>query len=173
MLPVLGGEVVEGERRLAIGHSKGINQTMGIRRHTDDMRAATPANRTNPAVRAKLVDQPLNVMGDGALLRQVLHNLLQNALDALHDSGRPQIILHTESKDTEILLCIEDNGAGFPQQVLSHAFEPYVTTKAKGTGLGLAIVKKMVEEHGGRIIIENSVNGGARINIYLPLVEVT
>ena len=113
------------------------------------------------------------VSGDATRLRQVLHNLLQNAQDALQGIAHPQITLHTETQSGEIQLCVEDNGAGFPESVLSRAFEPYVTTKTKGTGLGLAIVKKIVEEHGGRINIENSVNGGARINIHLPLVEET
>jgi len=111
------------------------------------------------------------VSGDATRLRQVLHNLLQNAQDALQGIQQPQIILSTETQAGEILLSIEDNGSGYPESVLSRAFEPYVTTKSKGTGLGLAIVKKIVEEHGGRIIIENGVNGGAHIKIYLPLEE--
>ncbi|OFZ68310.1 MAG: PAS domain-containing sensor histidine kinase [Betaproteobacteria bacterium RBG_16_56_24] len=113
------------------------------------------------------------INGDATRLRQVLHNLLQNAQDALQGIAQPQIMLHTETQGGEIRLCVEDNGTGFPESVLSRAFEPYVTTKAKGTGLGLAIVKKIVEEHGGSITIENSVNGGTRINIHLPLVEET
>ena len=111
------------------------------------------------------------VSGDATRLRQVLHNLLQNAQDALQGVAQPQITLLTETQGGEIQLSVEDNGAGFPGSVLSRAFEPYVTTKTKGTGLGLAIVKKIVEEHGGRITIENSAHGGARINIHLPLVE--
>jgi len=111
------------------------------------------------------------VNGDATRLRQVFHNLLQNAQDALQGVAQPQITLSTRMQDGEIHLHVEDNGAGFPGSVLARAFEPYMTTKTKGTGLGLAIVKKIVEEHGGRISIENSVNGGARINIGLPLVE--
>lgn len=111
------------------------------------------------------------VNGDATRLRQVFHNLLQNAQDALQGVAQPQITLSTRMQDGEIHLHVEDNGAGFPGSVLARAFEPYMTTKTKGTGLGLAIVKKIVEEHGGRISIENSVNGGARINIGLPLIE--
>ncbi|MGB8078655.1 MAG: ATP-binding protein, partial [Gallionella sp.] len=111
------------------------------------------------------------VNGDATRLRQVMHNLLQNAQDALQGVDQPQIRLQTESRGGEIHLSVEDNGAGFPESVLSRAFEPYMTTKAKGTGLGLAIVKKIVEEHGGRITIENIVSGGARVNIVLPLFE--
>jgi nitrogen fixation/metabolism regulation signal transduction histidine kinase len=113
------------------------------------------------------------VNGDATRLRQVIHNLLQNAQDALQGVAQPQITLQTETQNGEIHLCVEDNGAGFPESVLSRAFEPYMTTKAKGTGLGLAIVKKIVEEHGGHIAIENNVSGGARVNIVLPLIEET
>jgi nitrogen fixation/metabolism regulation signal transduction histidine kinase len=111
------------------------------------------------------------VNGDATGLRQVIHNLLQNAQDALHTTGQPQITLHTATYNGEIHLYVEDNGAGFSESVLSSAFEPYKTTKAKGTGLGLAIVKKIVEEHGGSIAIENKPNGGARVSIALPLSE--
>lgn len=109
------------------------------------------------------------VNGDATRLRQVIHNLLQNAQDALQDITQPQITLMTETLDNEIHLRVEDNGTGFPEAVLARAFEPYMTTKSKGTGLGLAIVQKIVEEHGGRIILENSTTGGACIDIMLPL----
>jgi nitrogen fixation/metabolism regulation signal transduction histidine kinase len=111
------------------------------------------------------------VNGDATRLRQVIHNLLQNAQDALHGIERPQITLHTGTHDGEIHLYVEDNGAGFSENVLSSAFEPYMTTKTKGTGLGLAIVKKIVEEHGGHIAIENKPGGGARVSIVLPLAD--
>ncbi len=111
------------------------------------------------------------VNGDATRLRQVVHNLLQNAQDALQGVARPQITLTTGTQGREVHLCVEDNGAGFPESVLARAFEPYMTTKTKGTGLGLAIVKKIVEEHGGHIAIENNQDGGARINISLPLTE--
>jgi len=111
------------------------------------------------------------VNGDATRLRQVIHNLLLNAQDALQGQAQPQIAVSTQSQGSQILLQVEDNGAGFPQSVLARAFEPYMTTKSKGTGLGLAIVKKIVEEHGGHIVIENGEHGGARINISLPLVE--
>lgn len=109
------------------------------------------------------------VSGDATRLRQVLHNLLQNAQDALIDVAEPQIVLSSEVVQDEILLRVLDNGIGFAENVLSRVFEPYMTTKKKGTGLGLAIVKKIIEEHGGRISIANHVNGGACVTISLPL----
>ena len=111
------------------------------------------------------------INGDATRLRQVLHNLLQNAQDALQGVAQPKIILSSEIVSGEIHLRVLDNGAGFSENVLSRAFEPYMTTKTKGTGLGLAIVKKIVEEHGGKISVNNQLDGGACVNISLPLTE--
>jgi nitrogen fixation/metabolism regulation signal transduction histidine kinase len=109
------------------------------------------------------------VRGDATRLRQVIHNLLQNAQDELQSVVTPKIILSTADEDGALKLCVQDNGKGFPEHLLARAFEPYVTTKSKGTGLGLAIVKKIVEEHGGSIAIENLAEGGTRVSVVLPL----
>jgi PAS domain S-box-containing protein len=108
------------------------------------------------------------INGDQTQLRQVMHNLLKNAQDSLTDSENPQIDVSTQSEGNFVRLSIADNGTGFPEQLMSRAFEPYITTKPKGTGLGLAIVKKIVEEHNGSIQIENVNPKGARVNISLP-----
>ena len=102
-----------------------------------------------------LAEQPLDVLGDATMLRQVLHNLLQNAQDALEGVQAASIEVATLKKANQVYLTVTDNGAGFPVEILSRAFEPYMTTKRHGTGLGLAIVKKIVEEHQGSIAIEN------------------
>lgn len=107
--------------------------------------------------------------GDATRLRQVVHNLLHNAHDALQQAEHPQIILSTASTHSEFHLMVSDNGSGIQEQVLARIFEPYMTTKAKGTGLGLPIVKKIVEEHGGRITIENKSSGGTQVIVSLPL----
>ena len=112
-----------------------------------------------------------DVNGDATRLRQIIHNLLQNAQDALKGVEKPQITLHTKEQKGEINLCVEDNGSGLSEKILSSAFDPYRTTKTKGTGLGLAIVKKIVEEHGGHIAITNRSAGGARVSVALPLAE--
>ncbi|MDH2916994.1 MAG: ATP-binding protein [Gallionella sp.] len=110
--------------------------------------------------------------GDATRLRQVVHNLLQNAHDALQQTERRQIILSTaNTPEGRINLTIADNGSGFPEHLLAKAFEPYMTTKPRGTGLGLPIVKKIVEEHGGKISIDNQPQGGACVSIWLPLLE--
>jgi nitrogen fixation/metabolism regulation signal transduction histidine kinase len=113
-------------------------------------------------------DMP-DIKGDATMLRQVLHNLMQNAQDALKQIETPEILVQTTFDESAIKLSVKDNGLGFPIDLLAHAFEPYVTTKAHGTGLGLAIVKKMIEEHFGQIKIENNLTGGACITIVLPI----
>jgi nitrogen fixation/metabolism regulation signal transduction histidine kinase len=113
------------------------------------------------------------VKGDATRLRQVVHNLLQNAQDALQGIASPGIELGSASQDGILHLWVQDNGSGFSENLLARAFEPYITTKPKGTGLGLAIVKKIVEEHGGNISIENVPTGGARVSCNLPLLTGT
>ena len=115
-----------------------------------------------------------DIKGDATMLRQVLHNLMQNAQDALKDLAEPEIKVKTMFDDSSVKLTVKDNGQGFPPDLLASAFEPYVTTKAHGTGLGLAIVKKMVEEHFGQIKIENNPpqnnqSAGACITITIPI----
>lgn len=109
-----------------------------------------------------------SVQGDARLLRQVFHNLIQNAQDALADVAEPRMLVVTEATGRGVRFSIEDNGCGFPEALLKRAFEPYVTTKQKGTGLGLSIVKKIVEDHGGTVTIENIKPHGARVSIDLP-----
>ena len=123
---------------------------------------------SRPAMQLELApDLPL-VSGDTAKLRQVIHNLLQNAEQAVSDVAVPRIVVRTEATDAGVLLTMRDNGPGFPEAMMGREFEPYVTTKSKGTGLGLAIVKKIVEEHNGRIAVGNDPSGGARVTIILP-----
>jgi nitrogen fixation/metabolism regulation signal transduction histidine kinase len=121
-----------------------------------------------PSVRLELDAALPPVVGDAAQLRQVIHNLLQNAQDAVAGIAAPRITVATGSEGSAVNLTVSDNGCGFAEQVMQRAFEPYVTTKPKGTGLGLAIVKKIVEEHGGAVAIANVAPGGARVSIRLP-----
>ena len=129
--------------------------------------------------RAKLivsVDPALgSIVADQGRLRQLLHNLLTNAVEALEGKANGEIMLatHLAQRGAEEVaeITIEDNGPGFQRELIAQVFDPYVTTKAKGTGLGLAIVRKIIEEHGGHIEAENRVEGGARIRIDLPVAE--
>jgi nitrogen fixation/metabolism regulation signal transduction histidine kinase len=136
--------------------------------------------RSNEQLTTHLENDLPKIMGDATQLRQVVHNLLQNAQDAtseLNGERAPQIDVHTESKrysDADgatriaVSLSITDNGPGFDSKVMARAFEPYVTSKPRGTGLGLPVVKKIEEEHGGRIELQNRKDGpGARVSILL------
>ena len=115
------------------------------------------------------------VEADMGRIRQILHNLIRNAVEALEntDSGRIDVqIGAAEIDEVDIVqIKVEDNGPGFDPGTVGQVFDPYVTTKPKGTGLGLAIVKKLVEEHVGSIRAGNSSSGGAMISIRLPLNE--
>jgi nitrogen fixation/metabolism regulation signal transduction histidine kinase len=110
------------------------------------------------------------VLGDANQIRQVLHNLLANAQDALAQTETPHIDIELAVEAARARLAVRDNGPGFAPEVLARAFEPYVTTKSKGTGLGLAIVKKIIDDHGGEIRVANLPGGGGEVTIWLPLV---
>ena len=181
-----------------------VNQVAAMKRMVDDFRdyAKAPPAVLSPLDLNALIEEILNlylsedgsdvihpvlapnlpmVMGDATQLRQVIHNLLQNAQDALVDRGPggapPRIDVTTEAihyvgadgaTGTAVRLAIVDNGPGFAPKILSRAFEPYVTSKARGTGLGLPMVKKIVDEHGGRIDVANRSDGtGASVSILL------
>jgi nitrogen fixation/metabolism regulation signal transduction histidine kinase len=119
------------------------------------------------------------VMGDPTQLRQVIHNLLQNAQDASLESHHAKQLIEISTELVEIhdadqnraavRMTISDSGPGFQAKILARAFEPYITTKAKGTGLGLAVVKKIIDDHGAKIEIRNRKQGdellGAQVSI--------
>jgi nitrogen fixation/metabolism regulation signal transduction histidine kinase len=181
-----------------------VNQVAAMKRMVDDFRdyAKTPPAVLSPLDLNALIEEILHlyaggderagihaqltpvlphVMGDETQLRQVIHNLLQNAQDAVADStqrtDKGRIDVTTEavryqdsdgSRCTAVRLTISDNGPGFSTKIMARAFEPYVTSKARGTGLGLAMVKKIIDEHGGRIDIKNRSDGnGAKVAILL------
>jgi nitrogen fixation/metabolism regulation signal transduction histidine kinase len=181
-----------------------VNQVAAMKRMVDDFRdyARTPPAVLHPLNLNALVGEILHlylsgevddiihpqlaadlppVMGDETQLRQVIHNLLQNAQDAMAElppgAPAPRIdvvteVIHYRGADggerMAVRLAISDNGPGFAPKILARAFEPYVTSKARGTGLGLAMVKKIIDEHGGRIDIQNHAErSGASIMILL------
>ncbi|GBG03199.1 two-component sensor histidine kinase [Azospira sp. I13] len=183
-----------GAETLNKGTQTIINQVQAMKRMVDDFRdyARMPApelavldlnalvgevlglyETSHASIDVHLAGDLPPVLGDATQLRQIIHNLLRNAEDALADQPAPDIRIATELSGRFARLVVEDNGPGFPAEILARAFEPYVTTKPKGTGLGLAIVRKIVDEHGGRIDItnkhDNEAGGGAQISIRLPL----
>ncbi len=112
-------------------------------------------------LRTELADGLPRIEGDATQLRQVVHNLVQNALDAVADKPdgvvrvRTEAARHDDGRWRSVRLLVTDNGPGFSDKVLKRAFEPYVTTKSKGTGLGLAVVKKIADEHAARVRVLN------------------
>jgi len=113
-------------------------------------------------VRLELADDLPMAMADAQQVRQLVHNLVQNAQDAMGAQPGAEVLLRTRRSDSGqwVRLSVIDQGPGFADHILKRAFEPYVTTKSKGTGLGLAVVKKIMDEHGGRVDLSNRVVEG-------------
>ena len=120
------------------------------------------------SMRLSLASDLPPVQGDATQIRQVIHNLLQNAQDALAGTAGPFIEIATARRDGRVEFSVTDNGTGFPEHLMKRAFEPYVTTKPRGTGLGLSIVRKIIDEHHGEVNISNIAPHGARVAIVLP-----
>jgi nitrogen fixation/metabolism regulation signal transduction histidine kinase len=176
-----------------------IRQVQAMKEMVNDFRdfAKTPAPQLKPVSINTLTTEILglyegspikidldmscpDIMGDTTQLRQVIHNLLQNAQDATLEGPHQNAPVEVKTKlvpygETEgvvqhaVRLTISDSGSGFPAKILVRAFEPYVTTKTKGTGLGLAVVKKIIDDHGAKIEIRNRMQGelvvGAQVSI--------
>lgn len=115
----------------------------------------------------QLVNPEPNLLLDKGRMTQLLTNLIKNAQESV-DQGEVQINITTKQKNNRLQVSVKDNGHGFKQENLAQVFEPYESTKTRGSGLGLAIVKKIVEEHGGEIIVKNH-EDGALIELFLPV----
>ncbi len=189
---------------LARGTNTIVNQVLAMQQMVDNFRdyARTPTATLQPLDLNDLITEILElysngelssvfrtnlqsnlpqILGDATQMRQVVHNLLQNAQDAVVEVAQrkevPEIVISTEAvhyadadgRDQKaVRMTVSDNGSGFHPKVMARAFEPYVTSKPKGTGLGLAVVKKIIEEHGGRIELQNRKDGaGAKVLILL------
>ena len=121
-----------------------------------------------------------NISADRTQILQVIHNVLSNAREA-HPTGHLcKVTIKTEktieNNEKFVKLTVNDNGEGFPKTILEKAFEPYITTKSTGTGLGLPMVKKIIEEHGGKVMLSNSPSdadhpGGAVVSIWFPILD--
>ena len=173
-----------------------VNQVAALKAMVDDFRdyARLPAPAPKPLdlnmlvrdvlmlyenssvpISAQLAPELPPVWADSTQIRQVIHNLVQNAQDALQATDdqtfRPAIEVRTELAGDRVRLAVSDNGGGFPEELMARIFEPYVTTKPRGMVLGIAIVKKIIDEHNGSVAIENRPTRGASVSVLLPLAK--
>jgi len=129
--------------------------------------------------RVNVPDGPVRLRCDTRQVTQALTNLLKNAvegIDARREKEKDQapageIAVSLEDRHTHVAVVVDDNGKGLPPDDRERLTEPYVTTRSKGTGLGLAIVKKILEDHGGTLVLDNGIQGGARVSLVFPRVE--
>ena len=120
-------------------------------------------------------DGPMAMRCDGRQVVQVLTNLLRNAVESIESRDRDhaldpgEVRVGVEATSERVVIEVRDNGRGFPAELRDRLVEPYVTTRSKGTGLGLAIVKKIMEDHGGELVLEDGEQGGACVRLIFPV----
>lgn len=140
-----------------------------VRRAADDLRYELPAS-TSLTVDGSFTD----VLGDEVMLRQVVGNLVRNAVDACEGAGvTPDVRIQgwVDAPHHSCRVSVEDNGPGIPPAARERIFQPFFTTRSQGTGLGLAIVQKIVVLHNGRVTVADARGGGASIQISIPTAE--
>ena len=134
-----------------------------------------PRDDSQPKLTLSLDRELPQIDADAVRIRQVMHNLIRNAMEATDGKAGAEVRVSTRlvvsEKGDMVEVRVSDEGPGFQTEALDEIFEPYVTTKPKGTGLGLAIVKKLVEEHGGTIWAESDPGKGASVRFQLPVTE--
>lgn len=128
-------------------------------------------------IKTELSNHPLLVMGEKVPLEQVMINFLTNARDAFSDIGddiMKTVVVRTKEDDNRVMIEIEDNGVGIPSEIQDRMFDPFFTTKepGKGTGLGMSITHKIIEDHGGKILLKSAPGEGARFTVVLPKPDV-
>lgn len=128
-----------------------------------------------PEIQAQGVEVAFDIGDSGCLLmaepdrlKQVVNNLITNAVEAVVGVGSPKIEISGRTVDARWEVAVTDNGPGMPPEIAEHAFDSFVTTKEAGTGLGLAIVKRIVDQHGGTASLVGLSGGGARASFSIP-----
>jgi signal transduction histidine kinase len=130
----------------------------------------------NLSLDLRLSPIPLTILGDPVELRQLILNLLLNAMDAVSNMTPPERLVAVESELTPagaVHVSVQDSGAGVSPDAADRVFEPFFTTKSNGMGMGLSIAKSIVESHHGSIWLSRSIRHGARFEFALPLYEMS
>ncbi len=130
------------------------------------------SSEPNIQIELHAIDRVPLIKADGISIRQVLHNIFKNALEAMDGKGVITVKLQSTYNNNVpvVQLAIYDTGCGIDTKQAKDIFEPYVTNKQKGTGLGLAIVKRVIEEHGGTIVLDNKYKQGAGFIMQFPVI---
>jgi len=127
------------------------------------------ARQEQVTISTDLPARPVLVEGDPEQLNQVFVNLLLNGIEAMKQGGSLSVAMQVpEDAGGPLRVVFRDSGAGIPEAVMQHIFEPFITSKERGTGLGLAVSRRIVGEHGGRLTAENQSGGGAVFVVELP-----
>jgi C4-dicarboxylate-specific signal transduction histidine kinase len=160
---------IRGMLRKELGQMTALDLNLEVKMVLEMLRHDLASRGVRPVLRLDPNLPPVN--GCGVQLRQVVLNLVMNACDAMYGTPTGRRDLTIESRRVsaeEVAVSVTDNGCGFPEDLLLHAFEPFHTTKAKGLGLGLAICRSTIMAHGGRLAAANNSGKGATVRFMLP-----
>ncbi|HAY81310.1 MAG TPA: two-component sensor histidine kinase [Planctomycetaceae bacterium] len=122
-------------------------------------------------MRLDIQDEPAIADVDEGMLKQSLLNLMLNAVQAMRSTeggGSDELILRVSSEEDRVLIQVVDTGPGIPEDMQQEIFHPYVSGRKGGTGLGLPTARRIVEEHGGRIVVDSEAGKGTAFTIQLP-----
>ncbi|HEB84542.1 MAG TPA: PAS domain S-box protein [Bacteroidetes bacterium] len=136
------------------------------------LRAELQERGSDVTLRLTLPEEEIPVQGDGSLIKQAVLNLLKNSLEACEDGGEIRASLSWDLMRNRVRITVEDDGVGITPENLDKIFNPFFTTRTKGTGLGLSMVKKIVDVHGGDILVRSNEGKGARFVMELPITRI-
>ena len=177
-------KIVENDKRTAsiLGSIRGMlklenreKETINLNMCVDELIEVyqSEADRQNVMINVKLMDNPINIIADKIQIQQVLLNLITNAAQVMtkHQTQNPRIDITQSINDSNVIISIRDYGNGIDESIKDKIFKPFVTSRVDGSGIGLSICKSIIDDHNGKIWVENKEDGGAKFSFSMKIIK--